>query len=138
VIDAESLAPLALFAELEPPQLEALAQTLDEERHARDTRVLRQGMSGNAFYVILSGEASVRIDGTERARLAPGEFFGEVSILLGEPPTADVVAATEELRCAVLAGPDFRPLLLQHPTVLYRVLQNEARRLRNANLWKGE
>jgi CRP-like cAMP-binding protein len=137
VIDAESLAPLALFAELEPPQLESLAQTLDEERHPRDARVLRQGMSGNAFYIILNGEASVRIDGTERARLVPGEFFGEISILLGEPPTADVVAATEELHCAVLPGPEFRQLLLRHPSVLYRVLQTEARRLRNANLWQG-
>jgi CRP-like cAMP-binding protein len=137
VIDAESLAPLALFADLEPPQLHELAMTLDEERHPRETRVLRQGMSGNAFYVILNGEASVRIDGTERARLVPGEFFGEVSILLGEPPTADVVAASDELRCAVLSGPDFRELLLRHPSVLYRVLQTEARRLRNANLWRG-
>jgi len=136
VIDAESLAPLSLFADLEPPQLHALALTLEEERHPRETRVLRQGMSGNAFYVILNGEASVRIDGTERARLVPGEFFGEVSILLGEPPTADVVAASDELRCAVLPGPEFRELLLRHPTVLYRVLQIEARRLRNANLWR--
>jgi len=137
VIDAESLAPLALFADLEPPQLHELAMTLDEERYPRDARILRQGMSGNAFHVILSGEASVRIDGSERARLVPGEFFGEVSILLGEPPTADVVAATEELRCAVLAGADFRALLLRHPSVLYRVLQTEARRLRNANRWQG-
>ena len=137
MIDAESLAPLALFADLEPPQLHALAQTFDEERHARETRVLRQGMSGNAFYVILNGEASVRIDGGERARLAPGDFFGEVSILLDEPPFADVVAASEELRCAVLPGREFRQLLLHHPTVLYRVLQTVARRLRSASLWQG-
>jgi CRP-like cAMP-binding protein len=137
MIDAESLAPLAIFADLEPPQLHELAQTLDEERHPRDARVLRQGMSGNAFYVILNGEASVRIDDTERARLVPGDFFGEVSILLGEPPTADVVVAAEELRCAILPGPEFRGLLLRHPTVLYRMLQTEARRLRNANLWQG-
>jgi CRP-like cAMP-binding protein len=137
VIDPESLAPLSIFADLEPPQVHALAQAFDEERHPRDTRVLRQGMSGNAFYVILNGEAAVRIDGTERARLVPGDFFGEVSILLGDPPTADIVAATEELRCAVLAGREFRDLLLRHPTVLYRMLQTEARRLRNANLWQG-
>jgi CRP-like cAMP-binding protein len=137
VIDAESLAPLALFAELEPQHLEALAQAFDEERHPRDARVLRQGMSGNAFYIILNGEASVRIDGGERARLVPGEFFGEVSILLEEPPFADVVAASEELRCAVLPGPEFRELLLQHPTVLYRVLQTVAKRLRSASLWQG-
>lgn len=137
MIDAESLAPLAIFADLEPPQVHALAQAFDEERHPRDTRVLRQGMSGNAFYVILNGEAAVRIDGEERARLAPGDFFGEVSILLDEPPFADVVAASEELRCAVLPGHEFRQMLLQHPTVLYRVLQTVAKRLRSASLWQG-
>jgi CRP-like cAMP-binding protein len=137
VIDAESLAPLSIFADLEPPHLHEVAQALDEERYVRDTRVMRQGMSGNAFYVILNGEASVRIDDTERARLVPGDFFGEVSILLEEPPTADIVVAGEELRCAILAGHEFRDLLLRHPSVLYRMLQTEARRLRNANRWQG-
>ena len=35
---------------------------------------------------------AIVVDGTERARLARGEFFGEVSIILGESPIADVVA----------------------------------------------
>jgi CRP-like cAMP-binding protein len=34
--------------------------------------------------VILDGEAAVVVDGTERARLGRGEFFGEISIILGE------------------------------------------------------
>ena len=45
-----------------------------------------------AFYVILDGEAAIVVDGTERARLGRGDFFGEVSIILGESPIADVVA----------------------------------------------
>ncbi len=45
----------------------------------------------------LDGEAAVVIDGTERARLSRGDFFGEV-VLIGEPPTADVLA-TAPLRC---------------------------------------
>ena len=137
MIDPESLVGLAIFADLEPPQLKGVAQVLDEQSFRRDDRVLRQGLSGTAFYVILNGAASVRIDGQERAHLRPGEFFGEVSILLGEPPQADVVAASEELRCAVLAGPELKRLLVEHPPVMYRMLQAEARRLRHANEWMG-
>jgi CRP-like cAMP-binding protein len=137
MIDTDSLARLALFADLTAPQLEALAHTVDEERHARGERVLRQGFSGSAFYVILAGEAAVQIDGHERARLAPGEFFGEISILTGEPVGADVVVTSEELRCGVLPGPELKPLLLAYPQVAVRMLEWSARRLRNANRWLG-
>jgi CRP/FNR family transcriptional regulator, cyclic AMP receptor protein len=135
MIEAGSLARLALFADLAAPQLTAVAELMDEESFARDARVLREGISGNAFYVITSGEASVRIDGQERARLHAGQFFGEVSILTGEPAGADVVAVSDELRCAVLPGPQLRPLLLEYPHLAVRMLEADARRLRAANLW---
>jgi CRP/FNR family transcriptional regulator, cyclic AMP receptor protein len=136
-IDTDSLARLALFADLTGPQLEALAHAVDEERHARGERVLREGFSGSAFYVILAGEAAVQIDGQERARLGAGEFFGDVSILTGEPVGADVVVTSEELRCGVLPGRELKPLLLSYPQLALRMLEFTARRLRNANRWSG-
>ena len=69
-----------------------VAHTFEEHGYAEGERVLRQGLSGSAFHVILDGEAAVVIDGEQRATLGRGDFFGEVSILLGEPPVADVVA----------------------------------------------
>ncbi len=76
------------------------------------------------------------VDGEERARLGRGDFFGEVSILLQESPIADVVA-TRPLRCLVLAGPRVEPFLIEHPRVMYRMLQAQARRLRAANRWRS-
>lgn len=136
MVDRDTLARLALFADLGGPQLEALAHDLDEERFAAGTRVLRQGLSGENFYVILDGTASIRVDGQQRALLHAGEFFGEVSILAGEAASADVVAAGEELRCAVLAGSELRSLLLSYPPVAVRMLEMGARRLRAANEWQ--
>ena len=136
MIDRESLARLTLFADLAAPQLEALSQTLAEERVPRGTRVVRRGLSGGSFFVVLEGTASVEIDGEQRARLVPGDFFGEVSALTGELTSADVVAASDELRCAVLAGEEVRPLLLRYPAVAVRMLETGARRLRAANLWQ--
>lgn len=133
---ADTLAELWLFADLTRPHLEELANRFDEQLFSDGERILRQGMTGSAVYVVIEGEVEVRIDGQERARLGRGEVFGEVSVLLGEPPTADGVAHGV-VRCLVIPGPEFQPFLLAHPDVTFRMLQAEARRLRAANLWTG-
>ena len=89
---ADILAGFTLFGDLQTPQLLGVASIFDEVVFPSGERILRQGLTGSGFYVILDGTADVRIDGQQRATLGRGDFFGEVSILLGEPPTADVVA----------------------------------------------
>jgi len=131
----DTLAGLALFADLSRPQLEAVVHTFEEEYFADGQRILRQGFSGSNLYVIISGQAAVHVDGTQRATLARGDVFGEISVLLGEPPAADVVAMGP-LRCLVLPGPEVEGFLLTYPRVSYRMLQAEARRVRTANLWR--
>jgi CRP-like cAMP-binding protein len=135
MIDANSLARLALFADLSGPELESVAAEMDEERYAAGARVLREGLSGNAFYVIVDGRATLAISGQERRELAAGEFFGDLSILTGELVGADIVAEGDDLRCAVLPGHRLRDLLLRHPTVAVRMLELDARRLRETNRW---
>lgn len=132
----DTLAGLALFADLSGPQIESVAHSFSEEWHPAGQRVLRQGFGGTGLYVIVDGEASVQVNGEERAKLGRGEFFGEVSVLLGEPPVADVVAV-RPLRVLHLAGPDVQSFLVEHPNVMFRMLQAQARRLRNANLWRS-
>ncbi len=132
---AESLAQLALFADLTPSQLEAIAHTHDEDVFAEGERVLRRGLSGGSFYVILEGEAKVEFEGEERNRLGRGEFFGEISALTGEPPAADVVAATT-LRCLVIPAAQLEQLLLERPQFMLRLLRMEARRLQGTVNWR--
>jgi CRP-like cAMP-binding protein len=130
------LSGLSLFADLPRPQLESVAHTFEEEVFPEGQRVIRQGIAGNSFYVILDGEVSVRVDGEERATLSRGDFFGEVSVLLGESSIADIVA-TRPLRCLVLAGSDLEDFLVQNPHVMYRLVQTQARRLRSATRWRS-
>ncbi len=132
----DAIASFALFADLHQAQLEGIAHIFEEVVFGEGERVLRQGLTGSGFHVILDGEAAVIVDGSERARLARGEFFGEVSIILGESPIADVVAV-RPLRCLVLAGPRVESFLIEHPRVMYRMLQAQARRLRAANRWRS-
>lgn len=135
MIDSHALAPLSLFADLSEAQRLAVAEAMDEESYPREARILRQGLSGSGFYVITEGTTSVRVAGEERAQLHAGDFFGEISVLTGEPAGADVVVLTEEVRCAVLPGHQLRPLLLRYPAVALRMLEAVAVRLRQANLW---
>jgi CRP-like cAMP-binding protein len=134
IVDA--LAGFALFADLSTPQLQAVAHRFEEAWYPEGERILRQGLTGSGFFVILQGECSIRVDGEERSRIGRGEFFGEVSILLGEAPTADVVALAA-VRCLVIPGPDVEDFLVEHPRVMFRMIQAQARRLRNANRWRS-
>ena len=129
---ADAIASMAIFADLARPQLIGVASRFEEAFFAKDQKVLRQGLTGSGFFVIMDGEADVVADGKKLATLARGDFFGEVSLLLGEPPTADIVA-TRPLRCIVLGGPAVEAFLVDHPRVMYRMLQASARRLRDNN-----
>jgi CRP-like cAMP-binding protein len=126
----ESLSSLALFADLRGPELEAIADPEWERRFASGERVLRRGFSGSGFYVILEGEAAVEIEGREPRVLRRGEFFGEISTLLGSSPAADVVARTQ-LQCLEIPGPDLEGFLLAHPRVMLRMLQTVTRRIQD-------
>jgi CRP/FNR family transcriptional regulator, cyclic AMP receptor protein len=130
------ISALSLFADLGGPQLEAISHIFEETTFAPGQRILRQGITGSNFYVVVDGEASVKIDGEERANIGRGDFFGEMSLLLGSAPTADVTARTP-LRCLVLAGPELHGFLDKYPTVMYRMLVAMARRLSAANQHSG-
>ena len=130
------LSSLSLFADLGGPQLEGISHIFEEATFAPGQRILRQGITGSNFYVVVDGEASVKIDGEERASIGRGDFFGEMSLLLGGAPTADVTARTP-LRCLLLAGPELHGFLDKYPTVMYRMLVAMARRLSAANQRAG-
>ena len=132
----DAIAGFGLFSDLSSPQLEAVVHTFEEVGYAEGERVLRQGLTGSGFFIVLDGEASVFVDGTERAKLTRGDFFGEASILLGQPPIADVVAL-RTLQCLVLPGPQLEQFLISNPKVLYRMLQAQTRRLQSAQRFRS-
>lgn len=132
----DTLSSLALFGDLAAPELEAVAHLIEERRFADGERILRQGLSGSGFFIILEGEATIRVDGKDYGRLGRGDFFGEISALLGDPPVADIVAS-RDLRCAIVSGPELESFMVSHPRVMYRMLQAEARKLRAATRWRS-
>ena len=132
----ETLRRFNLFADLDRAQLEAIADPDSERSFGAGERILRRGMSGSGFYVILDGEASVMLGGEELNRLRQGEFFGEISTLLDEPLTADVTAETP-VRVLEIPGPRLEAFLLSYPKVMLRMLVTEARRLQEVLAWRS-
>jgi CRP-like cAMP-binding protein len=130
------LSSLTLFSDLAAAELESVSHILDERRFADGERILRQGVSGSGFYIILAGEAIIRVDGQDYGKLGRGDFFGEISALLGDPPVADIVAG-RGLHCAIIPGPALEQFMVGHPRVMFRMLQSEARKLRTATRWRS-
>jgi CRP-like cAMP-binding protein len=127
-----SLARLGIFRDFSTAELSSVAQRLDIVTFRAGELIIRTGQENNSFYIIVEGEAAVSIDDEQRGILVRGSFFGEVSALLGEPATADILTRSP-MRCLVVAANDLEQFLVANPRLMFRVLQIEARRLQGAN-----
>jgi CRP-like cAMP-binding protein len=128
----DSVARLALFADLSRDEIEALLPNLHEVSFDEGHWILRRGDEDVGLHVIVDGEVGVVLEDEELAVLSKGSFFGEISALLHEPTVADIVARTN-VRCLFVADQHVEAFLLGSPRVMYRMLQTEARRVRTTD-----
>ena len=127
---ADLLAAARLFDGVDAQGMERIAAVAVEVDFPPDHVIARQGDIGTGFFVIVSGGARVIRDGEVLARLGPGDFFGELSVLDGQPRLAQVLA-DGPTNCLALATWDFEAVLLEEPRVTLAILRGVARRLRD-------
>ena len=125
------MAQVDLFDELTRPELHKVAELAKMLDFGAGDSVTEEGTPGGRFHVIESGTAKVVSNGRTRATLGPGDYFGELSLIDGEPRSASVVAL-EPLRTWSIAEYNFRPVLKAQGTIAYKLLVNMTRRLRAA------
>ena len=120
-----------LFRGMPEGDLNKAARQMREVRHHRGEQIALQGSEGVGFMVILDGEAEVSTPDGGRRVLGPGDHFGEMA-LLDQGGRSATVTATTDLVVGAISEWNFKPFLLEHPEVAYRMLQTLSRRLREA------
>jgi predicted acylesterase/phospholipase RssA/CRP-like cAMP-binding protein len=126
------LQEIPFFSGLDDHVLAAISRRLKREHYHKDAVIFFEGEPGDCMYIIESGQVKVVTErgGEERilSYLGPGNFFGEMALLLGErrSATARVVIDAELL---VLRKDDFDELLQLHPQIAIKISQELGRRL---------
>ena len=125
----ELLAGCPLFRGIDATGLAALAELATPVDFPAGHVIARQGEIGTGFFVVVDGMVRVVRDGEIVARLGPGEFFGELSVLDRMPRNA-TVSAEAPTSCLALASWDFEKILLEQPALTLAILRGVASRLR--------
>jgi putative ABC transport system ATP-binding protein len=103
----EFLKGVDFFKALSPTELTNIAENVKRRHFDQGEVVIREGDQGVELFFISEGEVEVLREDNEVARLGPAEFFGELSLISGEPRNATVVA-TAPLETYVLGKEEFR------------------------------
>ena len=119
-----------LFERCSNKELDLLQDAATEMEFPPGKELTTQGEMGRHFMVIVEGDAEVTRDGTQIARLGPGSFFGEMSLLDGQPRTA-TVTTLEPTRVLMLTNAAFTGALATMPSVDRKMLTVLAARLRD-------
>ena len=130
-----ALRPLTVFAPLSDVQIEQLARGAALQQYAAGEMLVRQGEVGDSLFVIKAGTVRVDVKSeggqvTTVATLGPDEFFGEMSLLTGEPRSASVIAQTET-EVIVVDKADFATVLTADTGILEAISLSLEARMRN-------
>jgi CRP/FNR family transcriptional regulator, cyclic AMP receptor protein len=129
----EALGKVPLFARCSQRELEFLVTRTDEVDVPAGRTLITQGTAADSFYLLLTGEATVRVDGRDRPALQPGSFFGEISMLDRGPATATVVTSGPS-KLMVMSHAQFRDAIKANDQLLSQVMAEMAERLRRDRL----
>jgi len=124
----ELLRRIPLFEDCSSKELAQLATTADEIDLPEGRTLTREGLAGKEFVVLAEGIADVESEGEVVNTLGPGDFFGEISLVTGQPRTATVTTRSPA-RLLVFTAPAFRSLLGRAPRIRRRVVAAAALRL---------
>ena len=123
------VATVPFFQKLGAATVADIVRLLEARDVGDGTVIIRKGEPGDTMYFLVSGEATVEL--AEPVVLKPGNFFGEMALLFGEPRSATVVATRPSV-LLLLDVADLRELAGRRPE-LVDLIEAEARRRSEAN-----
>ncbi len=121
---AERLNNVSIFAPLSDEEIERLANASTSRVYAPGEAIVNRGQEGNSMYVIIRGAVKVQIPENDYQKtignLRENDFFGEMSLLTGEPRTANVIA-TAESEVLRIDKEGLKPIFESNPTLVNAV-----------------
>jgi CRP/FNR family cyclic AMP-dependent transcriptional regulator len=123
------IASVPLFESLSRKHLKKVAGLSSTVDFGAGDIVIQEGEPGDSFYVTVSGQAKVVTGGKTMHRLIPGDHFGEISLLDGQPRSASVVAETPVSLLRVERS-SFLKLVRDDPDLARALLASLARMVR--------
>ncbi len=125
----ERLCAIPLFAELTDEALHSLAKIATEVEVPAGQVMIRPYDPGLGMFVVEEGTVVVELHHGREVELGPGEFFGELALLIPEGVRAARVRAETDVRCLAIGREDFARLLDSEPRIAVAMLPVLARRL---------
>ncbi len=117
--DLQTLKLVSLFATMDDTEIQGVQAIMDENHYAPGQTIAHEHEPTGAFHVIMEGEVEFLITDSSGQELlvdnaTVGGFFGELSMLTGQPRIMRV-RAVEALRTLSLKRDDFHEFVLKHP-----------------------
>lgn len=133
----KTLAQVAIFAGLDADGLRELASAARRRTFRSGEVIFHRDDPGQVLYVIRTGKVKIYItsqDGQEvsLAVFGPGDYFGELALLDGQPRSASAVAI-EPAETYTLQRTDFINAVMHHPRIAIQVMNVLSRRLRQTD-----
>lgn len=130
--DVDRLRLIPLFAELSDEGLARIAELGTEIESPAGTVLALADDPGSGMFVIEEGKVVVEGHGGFQSELGPGEFVGELTLLVPETHRVARVRAATDVRCIAIRRDDFTALLEAEPALAVAMLPTLARRLIDA------
>ena len=130
-MDVDELRRLPPFAGLTDVGLQRLAMRAAELRAAGGQVLALVGDPGAGMFVLYEGNVEVELR-SGRLELGPGDFFGELALLVDDGARVARVRATTPVRCVSIPRDDFIALVETEPSFALHMLRELARRLAEA------
>jgi len=124
----QQLASVPLLAGIESRVRRRLAEIGKRRTYAADETIVKEGSTGTALYIVLSGRARVEQGGQPIGEVGAGDFFGELALIEEHPRSATVVAG-EQTDCLLFPAWEFTALLEEHPEVAVPIMRALIQRL---------
>jgi CRP/FNR family transcriptional regulator/CRP/FNR family cyclic AMP-dependent transcriptional regulator len=131
------LKKVPLFLELDDGELHQLASVVREQHYKKHTTIVRVDDPGGALYILKSGLVKITLEdqhGYEMILriLYPTDFFGDMSLLDGEPRSA-TITTQEPSEVLTVSRDHFLHIIEKSPKILLKVAAVLSKRLRKAD-----